>query len=64
LDDSLGIYYYFSSGEPRDSEALLQEDTTDRTLKITKTKDQRNVEAKRKVRKEKHEKKYNKRENP
>ncbi|CAB3986155.1 Hypothetical predicted protein [Paramuricea clavata] len=62
LDDSLGIYYYFSSG--RDSEALLQEDTTDRTLKITKTKDQRNVEAKRKVRKEKHEKKYNKRENP
>ena len=64
LDDSLGIYHYFSSGEPRDSEALLQEeDNTDRTLKSSKIKDHR-VEAKRETRSEKHEKKYNKRENP
>ena len=63
MDDSLGIYHYFSSGHPTDSEALLQEDTTDRRLKSSKTKDYRKDEAKRSARREKHEKKFNKREN-
>ena len=63
LDDSLGIYHYFSSGEPRDSEALLQENTTDKTLKGSKTKDHRKVEAKRIARRENDAKKFSKREN-
>ena len=69
LDDSLGIYHYFSAGESRDTEALLQEDTTDATIKNTKTKNDTKTkdhrkEAKRKDKIDKHEKTYKKLENP
>ena len=44
LDDSLGIYNYFSSGEPKDSEALLKGDLDE----VNKLKNHRKAEAKHK----------------
>ena len=68
LDESLGIYHYFLSGEPKDTQALLREDTN-ATINNTKTKNDTKIknhrkEAKRKHKNEKHEKTYKTHENP